>query len=98
MLHPSLVLNTTRAVLSQEINLHLESEGSIRRQEISNNTSRVEETFPISPVILSFNIFWMVDISGFFGGLKQENSVLEKIENILFVFDKFFLPRKHRCH
>ena len=52
VLQSGLVLDPTGAVLTQEVNLHLDSEGSLRRKEISDNTSGVRDTLPASPTTL----------------------------------------------
>ena len=66
VLFVKLVLQSTQLlmpVLSQEVNLHFDSESSIRREEISDNTSGVRDTLLFPPIILG-----LVDISDSSGG------------------------------
>ena len=78
VLQSPLVLDPTGAVLSQEVNLHLDSQGSIWRQEISDNTSGVRDTLLFPPIIL-----WIVDVSDSSGG--PESFTLKTKKNTFYI-------------
>ena len=77
MLQSGLVLDATGAVLSQEVNLDLDSQGSTWTQEISDNTSGVGDTFPASPTFLE-KILAIINQFKFFEG--SENVTLKTMQ------------------
>ena len=76
VLQPGQVLDPTGAVLSQEDDLHLDSEVSLRREEISDNTSGVGDTLPASPTSLG-RTPGIVDQSLFGSAAAEENFTLQ---------------------
>ena len=72
-----LVLDPTGGFLSQEVNLDLDSEGSIRREEISDNTSGVGDTLPKSRSWMG-SILGLVDLAKF--SAVFENFTLNTIQ------------------